>query len=136
LFGFDTRDYDALFAEKLELFLMLRERTHPVWEGRYRPALTGQGVFPRPHQLRFPVWLGVGGSPESFARAGTLGLPLMVAIIGGSFERFRPVVDLYRESGLRAGTLLSNSSWAFMRWASSEKPLEKPRTPSSQAGHI
>src|SRR5882757_3822479 len=103
LFGFDTRDYDALFAEKLELFLKLREMTHPVWEGRYRPALTGQGVFPRPHQLRFPVWLGVGGSPQSFARAGTLGLPVMVAIIGGSFERFRPAVDLYRESGLRAG---------------------------------
>jgi probable LLM family oxidoreductase len=106
LFGFDTRDYDALFAEKLELFLKLREMTHPVWEGRYRPALTGQGVFPRPHQLRFPIWLGVGGSPQSFARAGTLGLPLMVAIIGGSFERFRPAVDLYRESGLQAGHAL------------------------------
>lgn len=103
LFGLDTRDYDDLFAEKLELLLALRETTHPVWEGRFRPALTGQGVFPRPHQVRLPVWLGVGGTPESFARAGLLGLPLMVAIIGGGFERFRPLVDLYREAGRRAG---------------------------------
>ncbi len=103
LFGFKTQDYDALFAEKLDLFLQLRETTHPRWEGRYRAALTGQGVFPRPHQQRLPVWLGVGGTPQSFVRAGTLGLPLMVAIIGGSFEHFRPLVDLYRESGRRAG---------------------------------
>jgi len=103
LFGFKTQDYDALFAEKLDLFLKLRATTHPRWEGRYRAALTGQGVFPRPHQQRLPVWLGVGGTPQSFVRAGTLGLPLMVAIIGGSFEHFRPLVDLYRESGLRAG---------------------------------
>jgi alkanesulfonate monooxygenase SsuD/methylene tetrahydromethanopterin reductase-like flavin-dependent oxidoreductase (luciferase family) len=103
LFGFQMRDYDALFAEKLDLFLKLRETTRVTWEGRFRPALTGQGIFPRPHQHRLPVWLGVGGSPQSFVRAGMLGLPLMVAIIGGSFERFRPLVDLYRESGLRAG---------------------------------
>lgn len=103
LFGLHTRDYDALFAENLDLLLKLRETTHPVWEGHFRAPLTGQGVFPRPHQQRLPVWLGVGGTPQSFARAGTLGLPLMVAIIGGSFERFRPLVDLYRESGLRAG---------------------------------
>ena len=103
LFGFQMRDYDALFAEKLDLFLKLRETTRVTWEGRFRPALTGQGIFPRPHQHRLPVWLGVGGSPQSFVRAGMLGLPLMVAIIGGSFERFRPLVDLYRESGLQAG---------------------------------
>jgi probable LLM family oxidoreductase len=103
LFGLQIRDYDDLFAEKLDLFLKLRETTHLTWEGRFRPALTGQGVFPRPHQQRLPVWLGVGGTPQSFARAGMLGLPLMVAIIGGSFKRFRPLVDLYRESGLRAG---------------------------------
>jgi probable LLM family oxidoreductase len=103
LFGFEARDYDALFAEKLDLFLKLRETSHPTWEGRFRAPLTGQGVFPRPHQQRLPVWLGVGGTPQSFVRAGTLGLPLMVAIIGGSFQRFRPLVDLYRESGLRAG---------------------------------
>ena len=103
LFGLQPRDYDDLFAEKLALLLALRETTHPVWQGRFRPALTGQGVFPRPHQQSLPVWLGVGGTPESFVRAGMLGLPLMVAIIGGSFERFRPLVDLYRDSGRRAG---------------------------------
>ncbi|MHC2220071.1 LLM class flavin-dependent oxidoreductase [Rhizobium leguminosarum] len=103
LFGLDTRHYDELFAEKLDLFLKLGETRDITWEGRFRPPLKGQGVFPRPHQSRLPVWIGVGGSPESFARAGVLGLPLMVAIIGGNFERFRPLVDLYRESGLRAG---------------------------------
>ncbi|APO76016.1 luciferase-like monooxygenase protein [Rhizobium etli 8C-3] len=103
LFGLDTRDYDDLFAEKLDLFLKLDEATNITWEGRFRPALKGQGVFPRPHQARLPVWIGVGGTPQSFARAGALGLPLMIAIIGGSFERFRPLVDLYREAGSRAG---------------------------------
>lgn len=103
LFGFRMEDYDDLFVEKLGLLMALRETTHPKWEGRFRAPLTGRGVFPRPHQVRLPIWLGVGGTPQSFARAGALGLPLMVAIIGGSFERFRPLVDLYRESGLRAG---------------------------------
>lgn len=103
LFGLDTRAYDELFSEKLDLFLKLGETTNITWDGRYRPALRGEGVFPRPHQPRLPLWVGVGGTPASFARAGTLGLPLMVAIIGGSFERFRPLVDLYREAGLRAG---------------------------------
>lgn len=103
LFGLDPRAYDALFAEKLDLLLQLRETTHLTWQGRFRPALTGQGVFPRPHQARLPIWLGVGGTPESFIRAGLLGLPLMVAIIGGTFERFRPLVDLYRNAGITAG---------------------------------
>ncbi|MGO7533455.1 LLM class flavin-dependent oxidoreductase [Rhizobium leguminosarum] len=103
LFGLDTRDYDDLFAEKLDLLLRLGETTNVTWEGRFRPPLRGQGVFPRPHQPQLPIWIGVGGTPQSFARAGTLGLPLMVAIIGGSFERFRPLVDLYREAGKRAG---------------------------------
>lgn len=103
LFGLDTRDYDDLFAEKLDLFLKLGEATNIAWGGRFRPALNGQGVFPRPHQPQLPVWIGVGGTPQSFARAGSLGLPLMIAIIGGSFERFRPLVDLYREAGNRAG---------------------------------
>ncbi|MET4296245.1 putative LLM family oxidoreductase [Bradyrhizobium sp. LB8.2] len=103
LFGFDTRDYDELFAEKLDLFRKLGDQTHLIWKGRFRAALQGQGVYPRPHQPRLPLWIGVGGTPESFARAGALGLPLMVAIIGGSFERFRTLVDLYREAGLRAG---------------------------------
>jgi probable LLM family oxidoreductase len=103
LFGLDTREYDNLFAEKLDLFLKLGETDHPKWEGRFRPALKGEGVYPRPHQPRLPLWIGVGGTPQSFVRAGALGLPLVVAIIGGSFERFRPLVDLYREAGARAG---------------------------------
>jgi probable LLM family oxidoreductase len=103
LFGFDLRDYDALFLEKLELLLSIREQPNIKWQGRFRPALNGEGVFPRPHQNTLPVWLGVGGTPESFIRAGTLGLPLMVAIIGGSFERFRPLVDLYRRAWDAAG---------------------------------
>lgn len=103
LFGLDTRDYDELFAEKLDLFLKLGEAQDVTWEGRFRPPLKGLGVFPRPHQPRLPVWIGVGGTPQSFARAGSLGLPLMVAIIGGRFEHFRPLVDLYREAGKHAG---------------------------------
>ncbi len=103
LFGLAREDYDALFAEKLDLFLKLRDSTHVHWSGRYRPALSGQGIYPRPHQEEMPVWLGVGGTPQSFARAGALGLPLMVAIIGGEFRRFRPLVDLYRQTGLQMG---------------------------------
>ena len=103
LFGFALEDYDGLFAEKLELLLQLREETYLTWSGKYRPALKGQGVFPRPMQARLPVWLGVGGTPASFARAGVLGLPLMIAIIGGEPHRFRPLVDLYRQAGARAG---------------------------------
>jgi probable LLM family oxidoreductase len=103
LFGHDLADYDTLFAEKLELLLKLRDETHVHWSGQHRPPLTGQGVFPRPLQNPLPVWLGVGGTPQSFARAGTLGLPLMIAIIGGEPRRFRPLVDLYREAGRRAG---------------------------------
>src|SRR6059036_2453530 len=103
LFGFDLEDYDSLFAEKLDLLLKIRENEHVHWSGRHRPALTGQGVYPRPLQDPLPIWLGVGGTPESFVRAGALGLPLMVAIIGGETRRFRPLVDLYREAGRRAG---------------------------------
>ena len=103
LFGFSFDDYDALFAEKLDLLLKLREATRITWRGRFRPPLQDVGVFPRPHQAQLPVWLGVGGTPQSFVRAGTLGLPLMVAIIGGSFDRFRPLVDLYRDAGRQAG---------------------------------
>lgn len=103
LFGLDTRAYDEIFAENLDLFLQLGEATDIRWAGRFRAPLTGQGVYPRPYQPRLPLWLGVGGTPQSFIRAGALGLPLMVAIIGGSFDRFRPLVDLYREAGLRAG---------------------------------
>ena len=103
LFGLNREDYDELFVEKLDLLLKLRAETHVHWSGRFRPGLTGQGVFPRPVQPRLPVWIGVGGTPQSFARAGALGLPLMVAIIGGSFRHFRPLIDLYREAGRKAG---------------------------------
>lgn len=103
LFGLKLEDYDSLFAEKLELLLTIRENTHVQWSGQHRSALTGQAVFPRPLQNPLPIWVGVGGTPESFARAGILGLPLMVAIIGGEPKRFRPLIDLYREAGRRAG---------------------------------
>ena len=103
LFGLALEDYDSLFAENLDLLLTLRENTRVHWAGKHRAPLTGQGVYPRPVQARIPIWLGVGGTPQSFARAGTLGLPLMIAIIGGEPHRFRPMVDLYREAGRRAG---------------------------------
>ncbi len=103
LFGLQLEDYDALFAEKLDLLLEIRDHEHVHWSGKYRAALTGQGVYPRPVQNPFPIWLGVGGTPKSFVRAGELGLPLMVAIIGGEPRRFRPLVDLYREAGRQAG---------------------------------
>jgi len=103
LFGLDLHDYDALFAEKIDLLLEVRANEHVRWSGAFRPALTGQGVYPRPVQDPLPIWIGVGGTPESFARAGSLGLPLMVAIIGGETRRFRLLVDLYREAGKRAG---------------------------------
>src|SRR5882724_75675 len=103
LFGLQLEDYDSLFQEKLELLLKIRENTHVHWSGKHRAALTGQGIYPRPLQNPLPIWVGVGGSPESFVRAGMLGLPLMVAIIGGEPHRFRPLIDLYRKTGLRAG---------------------------------
>lgn len=103
LFGFQLEDYDSLFAEKLDLLLKIRDNEHVTWSGKHRPALSGQGVYPRPLQNPLPIWLGVGGTPASFARAGLLGLPLMVAIIGGETRRFRPLIDLYREAGERAG---------------------------------
>src|SRR5258708_774747 len=103
LFGLKLEDYDSLFAEKLELLLEIRENEFVHWSGEHRAALTGQGVYPRPMQDQLPIWLGVGGTPQSFVRAGALGLPLMVAIIGGEPARFRPLVDLYREAGRRAG---------------------------------
>jgi probable LLM family oxidoreductase len=103
LFGMKLQDYDALFSEKLELLLNIRENETVNWSGKFRPALTNQAIYPRPVQQPIPIWLGVGGTPESFVRAGVLGLPLMIAIIGGETHRFRPLVDLYREAGKRAG---------------------------------
>ncbi|MEO6981157.1 MAG: LLM class flavin-dependent oxidoreductase, partial [Mucilaginibacter sp.] len=103
LFGFNLDDYDALFKEKLDLLLQIRDNEFITWQGKFRPALHSQPVYPRPLQQKLPVWLGVGGTPASFARAGALGLPLMVAVIGGETHRFRPLIDLYREAGDRAG---------------------------------
>lgn len=103
LFGYDLRDYDALFAEKLELLLKLRSDERVTWSGRHRAPLNNQGVYPRPLQNPIPVWIAVGGTPESVVRAGTLGLPLAIAIIGGQPASFSPLVDLYREAARRAG---------------------------------
>jgi probable LLM family oxidoreductase len=103
LFGLRLEDYDSLFAEKLDLLLKIRDNTHVRWSGKHRPELTGQPIYPRPLQEPLPIWVGVGGTPASFVRAGVLGLPLMVAIIGGQPKDFRPLIDLYREAGRRAG---------------------------------
>ena len=103
LFGFSLNDYDALFKEKLDLLLQIRDNEFVTWSGKFRPALNNLPVYPRALQKELPIWLGVGGTPESFVRAGSLGLPLMVAVIGGQTHRFRPLIDLYREAGKAAG---------------------------------
>src|ERR687898_1802 len=103
LFGLRLEDYDSLFEQKLDLLLKIRDNEHIHWSGKYRPRLNGQGVYPRPLQNPLPIWVGVGGTPESFVRAGLLGLPLMVAIIGGEPRQFAPLVDLYRRAGAQAG---------------------------------
>ncbi len=103
MFGYNLQDYDELFQEKLNLLLNIRNNEVVNWSGKFRPALHNQAVYPRPLQDPFPIWLGVGGTPESFVRAGMLGLPLMVAIIGGETHRFAPLVDLYRKSWTKAG---------------------------------
>jgi probable LLM family oxidoreductase len=102
LFGYDLDDYDELFVEKLQLLLALRERERVTWSGRHRPALHDIGIYPRPEQHPLPVWIAVGGTPQSVARAGSLGLPLALAIIGGAPARFAPLGELYRESARRA----------------------------------
>jgi probable LLM family oxidoreductase len=103
LFGLNLADYDELFSEKLDLLLQIRANEVVNWSGRFRPALKNQAIYPRPLQEELPIWLGVGGTPASFARAGTLGLPLMVAVIGGETHRFRPLIDLYKKAGEEAG---------------------------------
>jgi len=103
LFGYDLRDYERLFEEKLDLLLRVREQTAVHWSGGTRPPLTGQEVHPRPAQEPLPVWIGVGGTPESAARAGRLGLPMALAIIGGLPERFVPLALHYREALRAAG---------------------------------
>lgn len=103
LFGQDLNDYDELFAEKLELLLELREHERVTWRGRHRASIDDRPVYPRPLQQPLPIWVAVGGTPPSIVRAGTLGLPMALAIIGGAPERFAPAVDLYRQAADRAG---------------------------------
>ena len=103
LFGYSLDDYDELFSEKLDLLLRLRESERVTWQGKHRPALHDAPVYPRPLQDPLPVWIGVGGNPQSVVRAGTLGLPLAIAIIGGMPERFAPLAQLYREAARRTG---------------------------------
>jgi probable LLM family oxidoreductase len=103
LFGYDLGDYNELFEEKLELLLTIRENERVMWSGKHRAPLSGQGVYPRPIQNPLPVWVAIGGTPQSAIRAGRLGLPLALAIIGGTPERFVPMIDLYRDSVRRAG---------------------------------
>lgn len=103
LFGFNLHDYNELFSEKLGLLLNIRDNEVVNWSGRFRPPLNNQSVYPRPLQNPIPIWIGAGGTPESFVKAGMLGLPLMVAIIGGETHRFRPLIDLYRNAGKQAG---------------------------------
>jgi alkanesulfonate monooxygenase SsuD/methylene tetrahydromethanopterin reductase-like flavin-dependent oxidoreductase (luciferase family) len=103
LFGYNLEDYDELFAEKLDLLLQIRAKPEVVWKGRHRPPLNGQRVYPRALQEPLPVWIASGGTPQSVARAGLLGLPLAIAIIGGEPARFGPLAELYREAGRRAG---------------------------------
>jgi probable LLM family oxidoreductase len=125
LFGYDLDDYDELYAEKLELLLQLREQARVTWSGRHRPALVDAEVWPRPVQQPLPVWVAVGGSPQSVIRAGTLGLPLTIAIIGGQPARFAPLVELYRESAAGAGhdpsvTRVAINTHAFVGASSAE----------------
>src|SRR6202142_2472091 len=103
LFGYDLNDYDELFAEKLDLLLQIRDQPNVTWQGRHRAPLKDQGVYPRALQQPLPVWIASGGTPQSVARAGALGLPLAIAIIGGEPARFAPLAELYREAGRRAG---------------------------------
>jgi len=103
LFGLNLHHYDELFSEKLDLLLNIRDNESVTWSGKFRPALNNLAIYPRPLQDPLPIWIGVGGTPASFVRAGTLGLPLMVAVIGGETHRFRPLVDLYRNAGAKAG---------------------------------
>ena len=107
LFGLNFDDYDDLYAEKLELLLKIREKETISWKGKFRPELINQSIYPRPYQKELPIWLGAGGSPNSFIRAGMLGIPLMVAVIGGQTHRFKNLIDLYYKSSEKAGDVKS-----------------------------
>jgi probable LLM family oxidoreductase len=128
LFGYDLDDYDDLFAEKLDLLLKIRDSEHVTWSGRHRAALNDTAVWPRPVQNPLPVWVAVGGSPQSVARAGTLGLPLTIAIIGGTFAHFAPLVDLYRNAYAAGGRDPAESKVAINTHAFvGETPAEADR---------
>ena len=133
LFGYDLDDYDALFAEKLDLLLAIRAGERVTWSGQFRAPLAEQAIFPRPTRNPLPVWVAVGGSPQSAARAGTLGLPMALAIIGGQPERFAPLVALYREAARRSGH--ASGSWrsASTRMAMWRRPLGRRPTSSIPA---
>jgi len=124
LFGLDFNDYDDLYAEKLDLLLRIRDENKLTWSGKFRPPLVDQIVYPRPVQTRLPIWVGVGGTPASFVRAGTLGLPLMVAVIGGETHRFKPLIDLYYEAAEKAGHEKSLHSLGFVA-NTKEEAVEK-----------
>ena len=102
LFGYDLNDYDALFAEKLDLLLKLRDNETVSWQGELRPPLDKVTLYPRPEQAKLPIWIAVGGTPQSVVRAASLGLPMALAIIGGDPRRFAPYFDLYREAWAKA----------------------------------
>ena len=103
LFGYDLDDYDALFGEKLDLLMKLNDGERITWHGHLRPSLKNAGIYPRPEQKKMPIWIAVGGTPQSVVRAATLDLPMALAIIGGDPKRFKPFFDLYREAHAKAG---------------------------------
>lgn len=107
LFGYDLEDYDELFTEKLDLLLKLNQTTNVNWNGKHRASINDLGVYPRPYQTSIPIWLAAGGTPASAVRAATLGLPLMLAIIGGRPEQFVPFINLYKETAVKAGKDIS-----------------------------
>jgi len=107
LFGYDLKDYDELFTEKLDLLLKLNQSEKITWKGKHRASIDNRGVYPRPYQSRLPVWLAAGGTPASAVRAATLGLPLMLAIIGGLPEQFVPFINLYKETAKKIGKNIS-----------------------------
>ena len=127
LFGYDLDDYDELFAEKLDLLLALRDDGPVTWSGKHRPALDDRAVYPRAVQQPLPVWVGVGGNPESVVRAGVLGLPLALAIIGGQPERFAPLVDLFRRAAAQAGPRAAARSRFHATASSPRRTRRRPR---------
>ena len=132
LFGYDLNDYDELFAEKLDLLLKIRDSERVTWSGEHRAPLNDQAIYPRtPNKI--PIWVAVGGTPQSAVRAGTLGLPLALAIIGGEPERFAPFFELYREAAKQAGHDPTSCRSASTRTASSPRPRSRRPTSSSRA---